>query len=611
MAIRIKKRLRQLRAKIRRFSSRKISNRLILTNVALGAIPLVVVGLFLISLTANTVESYIHQRNLETARRAGNDIALFLNRPFTILQTTAFTQDIVSMAPLQQNIMINKLKKENQLFNKLFVVNDSGKVIATTRFGEENSDVSQEVFYRQALADSAYFSDVYFTGSRFPVMLISEPIRRYGKVAGALAAEVDLESIWSVVDSIHIGKTGLAFLLSEKGEVIAHPDKAEVLDRRNFSSYGFFSKLREGISGVTNIESRGEPQVAAFVPIFEPPWGVVVLQSEQEAFMLASEMQRRIVIALFLTMLSAVLLGIFGVKRFTRPLLELVRGVREYAGGNLSHKIEMNSKDEIALLAQEFNSMATSLMKNQRELQRMERLASLSRFAALVSHEVRNPLNSMNINMQILKRLIDKPEVDSERKIKYLDVISSEITRINDMVTNFLTISRPPELQLSPTDIHSVIDEIVLLQEARAAAEGVELKRIFCESPLVGRLDYNQLKQVFINLINNALEAMNDSGTIFIETSIKEVASNDDSGRRMARVSFRDTGEGIPEEILAEVFEFYYTTKRAGTGLGLAIAKQIVEGHGGSVYIETTEQIGTSVIIDLPIGPVEEPIEKQ
>jgi len=610
MAIKLRKRLKHLRTRFRRFTSRKISNRLILTNVALGAIPLVVVGLFLVSLTEDTIETYVHQRNLETARRAGNDIALFLNKPFTILETSAFTQDIVSMTPLLQSNMINTLKKESELFNKLYVVDDSGKVMVTTRFGEENSDVSREPFFRQAMADSAYFSDVYFTGSRFPVMLISRPIRRYGKISGALVAEIDLESIWSVVDSIHIGNTGIAFLLSEKGEVIAHPDKDAVLERRDFSDHEFYKRLRAGEEGFTTFTDTEEEQIAAYVPIMEPPWGVVVLQSQKEAFMLAGEMRRRIIIALFFTLLSAVILGIYGVKRFTRPLVQLVRGVREYAGGNLDHKIEMNSRDEIALLAQEFNSMAGSLQKNQRELQRMERLAALSRFAALVSHEVRNPLNSMNINMQILKRLIDKPDVDSERKVKYLDVISSEITRINDMVTNFLTIARPPELQLSLTDIHQVLEEIILLQEARAAAEGVFLRRVFTEQPLKGRLDYNQLKQVFLNVINNALEAMHEAGTICILTTLKEEGKGDSTGRPIARISIQDTGEGIPEEILNEVFEFYYTTKRAGTGIGLAIAKQIVEGHGGSVYIETEEGVGTTVIIDLPIDLMDEELNE-
>ncbi len=110
----------------------------------------------------------------------------------------------------------------------------------------------------------------------------------------------------------------------------------------------------------------------------------------------------------------------------------------------------MKTQDELAELAQEFNSMAGSLKKNQRELQRMERLAALSRFASLVSHEIRNPLNSMNINTQIAKRSFNRPDISPERKTKYLDVISSEITRINDLVTNFLTIARPPGTQPYP-----------------------------------------------------------------------------------------------------------------------------------------------------------------
>lgn len=608
MKLAFQQRLRAARGNFQRFLSRKISNRLMITYVGLGTLPLLIVSLILISLTRNTVQSYIYQRNLETARRAANEIYLFIKEPLTILHSATLTRDITDMDRFTQSNLINKIKDEHPIFRTVFVLNDSGRVAATTRFGEEMQDFSRQPLFTRAMKDSSYFSEVYFTPSRFPLLTVSEPIKRYNQVLGVLAAEIDLKTIWAVVDSVTIGKTGFAFLLSAEGQAIAHRDKEKVFEQEDYSRYEFSRELNAGREGIAAYTIDGEENILVYVPIPQLKWGIVVLQSLDEAFTLAHQMQVRLWIFTTITILIALVLGILGVKRFTRPLLQLVQGVREYGSGNLQHKIRMQNQDELGELAQEFNSMARSLLSNQRKLQKMERLEALSRFSALVSHEIRNPLNSMNINMQILKRLIHRQEISPEKKIKYLEVISSEISRINELVTNFLTIARPPELNLIRTDIHQVLEEIIMIQAARAASLGIIIKQDFFASSkesksasATGMFDYNQLKQVFHNIVINAFEAMEDGGTLWIRTSVIRREKSEKEAGCYIKIEFKDTGVGIPKEILKDVFEFYHTTKRAGSGLGLAIAKQIVEGHKGVVYIESLPKVGTSVFIELPV----------
>lgn len=602
MKLRFNKRIRIWRRNFQRFLSRKISNRLLITYVALGVLPLLIVSLILISLTRNTVQSYIYERNGETARRAANEITLFIKEPLIILRSTALTRDITDMDPFTQSNLINKMKDENSIFRKIFVLNDSGFVVVTTRFGEEFQDFSRAQLFREAIKGNEYFSEIYFTPSRFPLMSISEPIKKYNLVVGVVVAEIDLKNIWTLVDKITIGKTGFAFLLSEDGLVIAHPEREKVFERENYSKYDFFQTLKSGGKGdAPTYTVDDESNILVYVPIPQLKWGIVVQQSQKEAFSLAREMQIRVLVFTALTILIALVLGILGVKRLTQPLVKLVQGVREYASGNLQHKIQMKTRDELGELAQEFNSMARSLLINQRKLQKMERLEALSRFAALVSHEIRNPLNSMNINMQILKRLIHREELPPERKIKYLEIISSEITRINDLVTNFLTIARPPELNLIRADVHQILEEVILIQKARAVSEGISMKHEFTAGTVTGMYDYNQLKQVFHNIIINAFEAMEDGGTLFIKSVLISKESLDKSPQYYVKLEFKDSGIGIPKEILKDVFEFYHTTKRAGSGLGLAIAKQIIEGHRGVVYIESEAGKGASVFIELPI----------
>lgn len=607
MKLAFQQRLRAARGNFQHFLSRKISNRLMITYVGLGTLPLLIVSLILISLTRNTVQSYIYERNLEIARRAANEIYLFIKEPLTILHSAALTRDITDMDRFTQSNLINKIKDEEPIFRTVFVLNDSGRVTATTRFGEEMQDLSGEPLFTRAMKDSSYFSEVYFTPSRFPLLTVSEPIKKYNQVLGVLAAEIDLKTIWAVVDSVTIGKTGFAFLLSAESQVIAHRNKEKVFEQEDYSLYEFSRELKSGKEGITAYTIDREENILVYVPIPQLGWGIVVQQSLDEAFTLAHQMQVRLWIFTTITVLVALVLGILGVRRFTRPLLQLVQGVREYGSGNLQHKIQMKNQDELGELAQEFNSMARSLLSNQRKLQKMERLEALSRFSALVSHEIRNPLNSMNINMQILKRLIHRKEIAPEKKIKYLEVISSEISRINELVTNFLTIARPPELNLIRTDIHQVLEDIIMIQAARAASLNVALKQEFAPAKefksgaVTGMFDYNQLKQVFHNIIINAFEAMEEGGILWIKTTIIRKEKSDKEQGYYIKIEFRDTGAGIPKEILKDVFEFYHTTKRAGSGLGLAIAKQIVEGHKGVVYIESTPKVGTSVFIELPI----------
>lgn len=590
-----------LRIKLRRLWSRKISNRMLLTYVGIGALPLIIVSVILISLTRNTVQSYIYERNMETARRASNEIFLFVKEPLSILKTTALSRDIVEMDPFAQGTLINKMKDEISIFRKIFVVSDSGKVTATTRFGEEKSFVGGAPFFLRARNGEEFLSDVYFSESGYPLLTIAEPIRQYDQFVGVLAGEIDLKNIWNLVDSITIGNTGFAFLLSADGRVISHREKEKIRQKEDYSGYQFFQDLREHRSGVATYNLDGTENLLVYVPIPKLNWGIVVQQSQHEAFTLARQMQARVLIFTAATILIALLLGILSVQRISGPILELVKGVREYAHGNLAHNIELKSKDELGELAQEFNSMSSSLQKNQKKLQRMERLAALSRFASLVSHEIRNPLNSMNINMQILKRIINRPEIDSQRKVKYLEVISSEITRMNDLVNNFLTIARPPELTMIRTDLHQVLEEVLLVQEARATSEGIEIRRCFTPETITGMFDYNQLKQVFHNIVVNAFEAMKDGGVLEVGTTVVEQNRAESLSVPFLRIEFKDSGEGIPREIMKEVFEFYYTTKRAGTGLGLAIAKQIIEAHKGRISLESEPGAGSSVFIELPI----------
>jgi signal transduction histidine kinase len=301
-----------------------------------------------------------------------------------------------------------------------------------------------------------------------------------------------------------------------------------------------------------------------------------------------------------LVILIAVLIASLLKKRITEPINSLISGVKRYAEGDLSFRIKIERYEEIAVLAEEFNSMASNLYKNQEKLRGVERLAAMSKFATLVSHEIRNPLNSMNINLKILKREIDNPKSDIVKKQKYFNIIASEINRMDNLIKNFLMIARPPRFEFVLNDIQGILEEVILLHLENSKQQNVSIIKEFQDGKSIAKIDCDQMKQVFHNIIINALQAMPDGGELRIQSRLKKMDTSLDQNVQFIRIKFIDTGIGIPEDKIKDIFEIYHTMKKTGTGLGLAIARQIVEGHFGSIDVKSKVGEGTTITVSIP-----------
>ena len=257
---------------------------------------------------------------------------------------------------------------------------------------------------------------------------------------------------------------GNAFVVDGSGQLIAHPAKDKVIKK-----FGVIDKaLIVGIKNDLEISRvftspYGVSLLGTYVYLEELDWIIAIQQPIDEAFVVANTMYYKLLVFVVLVILVAVFPAILLEKRITEPIKSLIRGVKRYAEGDLEFRIHIERYEEIALLAEEFNSMASSLLENQRKLRRVERLAAMSKFATLVSHEIRNPLNSMNINMKILKREIENSNGNAGKIQKYFNIITSEINRMENLIKNFLMISRMPRLDFVPNNIHDILDEVILL----------------------------------------------------------------------------------------------------------------------------------------------------
>jgi signal transduction histidine kinase len=222
-----------------------------------------------------------------------------------------------------------------------------------------------------------------------------------------------------------------------------------------------------------------------------------------------------------------------------------------------------------------------------------EALSTMGTLAMNLAHEIRNPLNAAVLQLHLLERDIGKLRIepDTEGALrKRTEIVGAEIRRLNRLLTEFLDLARPRGIARDPVSLASLVDEVLVLERDTATSCGVSIERNL-DGAGIAIGDREKLKQVVINLIVNAIEAMKEGGTLVARTALE-------SGRVVLRIE--DTGAGIDPAHLAEVFEPFFTTKEGGTGLGLSIVRKIVDQHGGDVRIASERGKGTCVTVLLP-----------
>jgi len=293
--------------------------------------------------------------------------------------------------------------------------------------------------------------------------------------------------------------------------------------------------------------------------------------------------------------LLSILAFFFVSRRFTQPIRSLKGSFEKVVNGNLDVPITSKSKDEIGDLTNSFNQMVFELQKNrEREkiLQRKERLASLGQLAAGVAHEIKNPLNAINLTIEHLR---DRFAVNKDKQARaYIETIQSEIRRLDKVVDNFLSFIRSENLELTDTNVNELISDVIYLLKREIESQKIDLKldldggKQWRKKPFIHSLDGERFKTVVMNIILNAIQAMPNGGEISISTKPDEKI-----------IIIKDTGIGIPQKDLENIFDLFYTTKSSGTGLGLPTAYKIMKEHDGDIQISSEVGNGTEVRIQL------------
>jgi len=326
---------------------------------------------------------------------------------------------------------------------------------------------------------------------------------------------------------------------------------------------------------------------------------IVVLESANTLTnILERQASRSAVFTLMLLLATTLVTGLF-VFRFTRPIKYLSIAARRVAGGDFSFRVPADRRDEMGALAAAFNEMTAKLSRAREletQLHEAEKGAVVGRLAAAIAHEIRNPLNYINLTLDHLRSSL-APEDAAKRETfqRLAGQLKTEVARINRHITDFLKYSRPSALDLQAVNLRYEIEDALRMIEVQAAENGIETSVTEKETLPPVMADRDTLRSVFTNLVINGLQAIDGGGG-----KIGIQLSNVDSNRVLIEVS--DTGKGIAPEDISKVFEPYYSTKETGTGLGLAIVRKVVEDHGGTVSVRSKQGSGTTFTITLPVN---------
>ncbi len=293
-----------------------------------------------------------------------------------------------------------------------------------------------------------------------------------------------------------------------------------------------------------------------------------------------------------LTLLVGVALSLYA-RRVLRPLSAVTARAETVAGGDLTPRPVAADSSEIGELARTFETMVEAIRDARAEIVKAERLATVGKMAARITHEIRNPLSAIGLNLELLEgEIAEGGDLKEQREL--VAAIKAEAARLSRISEQYLGMARRPAPTLAPEAVGEIAVELMAFLKPELDRAGIAGRVEVADDVPVIAVDEGLLRQALLNLVRNAREAIYDGGEILVRVEPAPAGGVD--------VSVEDTGPGIPDELRATIFEPFITTKEQGTGLGLAVTREIVEAHRGTIACEAPERGGTRFRLRLPAG---------
>ncbi|GAV25379.1 two-component sensor histidine kinase [Carboxydothermus islandicus] len=462
------------------------------------------------------------------------------------------------------------------------------------------SQVDPELLSKEGMVKSYQTSD-----QRTMVSLII-PVKNLltREVKGGFYVQVNLRAIMNTVLAKYGNQKGDIFVVNREGKLVAHEDFSQVLKQTPVSSSLAVRRFMEGKENGGRLPLRyvsftGEEVLGVYAPIKQLGWATVVEIPVREAYQPVTALKIKFLIVTILVVVLVVIISILFALRFTKPIEVLEQGAKRVAAGELNLVLPKTTNDEIGQLVDAFNFMTQQIKQKSAELIQTEKMAALGLLAAGIAHEINNPLATVSAYAEDLLERISEEDVkelhSSGELARYLQVICKQIERCKKITGSLLNFARQPAGHMVDINLNELLEDTLALVNHRIKQLGIQVEKEFNVDLPVVKGDLSQLQQVLLNIIGNALDAMETTGgrlKLVTEKREKDLV-----------IKIIDTGTGIAQEELKKVFDPFYTTKPLGkgTGLGLSICYGIIKEMKGDIQISSRLGKGTTVTIILPL----------
>jgi signal transduction histidine kinase len=394
--------------------------------------------------------------------------------------------------------------------------------------------------------------------------LAAAVLRSYEAVSGGFA----MPSTGRVIGAAVAGRVEATALDAAELELIASVTAAATAGRPQVAS----APAGQDVLVAAAQRSAGELPVA---------WAIKRIRSVRDPELVR---RRWSLVALVVLALTAVG-GLVAMSMRLRGGVDLINRGLGHLERDFSHRIPPVSGD-LGRIAQAINRMTDRRAALEASMRRQDRLAALGKAVAGVAHEIRNPLNSMRLSLELAQRRLRRSGASGDE----LDGALEEVDRLDTIVTRLLTFGRPGFEDRRNQDLKPIVDRVVRMLEPQASAKGVALRVSLPDQPLEANVDSGQIEQVLINILLNGIEASPAGGDLMVTGQ---------AGGGQVLVGICDSGGGVPESVREHIFDAYFTTRDAGNGLGLAVSREFIVNHGGSLDLATSDT-GAQFVIRLP-----------
>ena len=585
-----------------------LRGKLLLFSAALVVVPGIVFGVVAYASAQRALESAVGRQLAEVAHDTAAEVSDLIGRERRNMRSWA-RQDVmreIVIGDLDKRIsrFLTSLKDSDIGYVDLLCTDASGRVVAATDPEVLGRPQADHEWYRAATSSGETFagaSIALYAGRR----TIELATRVYnpdapGQVIGVLLGRFDWDRSLALAERIQENSTLLGIvadvlIIDATGDVIAQAGGPHFpgLLGQNLRTDGW-------AAAATSLSRRRpayvrEPRVSALVGYarLQQPnteWTALVAQPLSDALAPVYRMRRRFLLLLAGVLFSALGVALLLADRMSRPLRALTRATQEIARvGQTRRPVRVRSRDEIGELAQAFNTMAAELTRAQDDLVTAAKFAFVGEIAAGIAHEIRTPLGILRSSAQILGRSLPPAQPNGNELV---EMIVSEVDRLDRVVAGLLEIARPHAPRMESTALSMVLARALDFTEGQARGLGIVLRRALDPTLPPARCDPEQIYQVALNLIVNALQILPGGGMVTVRT-LRGL-----NGRVGFEVS--DNGPGIPADACERIFTPFFTMRKGGTGLGLALVQRVVQAHQGTVSVDSMVGRGTTFRVELP-----------